>query len=56
MTRDEAEKFLAAVDEVCPEWRTFFLMALRTGMRKGEPIAVKWGDIQLGDSAEDPNR
>jgi integrase len=56
MTRDEAEKFLAAVDEVCPEWRPFFLMALRTGMRKGELIAVKWGDIQLGDSAEDPNR
>ena len=56
MTRDEAEKFLTAVDEVCPEWGPFFLMALRTGMRKGELIAVKWGDIQLGDSTEDPNR
>jgi integrase len=56
MTRDEAERFLTAVDEVCPEWWPFFLTALRTGLRKGELIALKWGDIQFGESAEDPNR
>jgi integrase len=56
MTRDEAEQFLAAVYEGSPEWRAFFLTALRTGLRKGELIALKWGDIQLGQSPEDPNR
>jgi integrase len=29
MTRDEAEKFLLGAQGVCPEWRTFFLTALR---------------------------
>jgi integrase len=36
MTRTEAEKFLAAVHEVCPDWHPFFLTALRSGLRKGE--------------------
>ena len=45
MTRDEAERFLTAVDEVCPEWWPFFLTALRAGLRKGELIALKWGDF-----------
>jgi len=31
-------------------------MALRAGLRKGELIAVKWGDIQFGTSEDDPNR
>ena len=56
MTRDEGEKFLDAVTDVCPEWLPFFLAALRAGLRKGELIALKWGDIQFGESAEDPNR
>ena len=30
--------------------------ALRSGIRKGELIALKWGDIQFGESDEDPNR
>lgn len=56
MTRDEAERFLSSVDEVCPEWKPFFLTALRTGLRKGELIALKWGDIQFGENADDPSR
>jgi len=56
MTRDETEKFLAAVKEVCTEWYPFFLTALRAGLRKGELIALKWGDIQFGEGPEDPNR
>ncbi len=47
MTRDEAERLLAAVDEVCGEWRPFFLMSLRAGLCEGELIALKWGDIQF---------
>ena len=56
MTRDKAQRFLAAIDEVYPEWRPFFPTALRAGLRKGELIALKWGDIQFGESAEDSNR
>jgi integrase len=56
MTRDEAEKFLMGVTEVCPEWHPFFLTALRAGLRKGELIALKWGDLQFGEGPEDPNR
>jgi integrase len=56
MARDDAERFLAAIREVCAGWYVFFLTALRAGLRKGELIALKWGDIQFGDSADDPNR
>ena len=56
MTRDQAEKLLSGVKEICPEWQPFFLTALRAGLRKGELIALKWGDVQFGESAEDPNR
>ena len=31
-------------------------MALRAGLRKGELVALKWGDIQFGASANDQNR
>src|ERR1019366_650013 len=50
MTRQEAEAFLAAVEDLSPEWYPFFLAALRAGLRKGELIALKWGDIQFGVS------
>jgi len=56
MTQQEAEQFLSAVKEVCPEWYAFFLTALRAGLRKGELIALQWGDIQFGESEQDPNR
>jgi hypothetical protein len=39
-----------------PDLYPLFLMALRAGLRKGELIAVKWGDIQFGTSEDDPNR
>jgi integrase len=56
MTRGEAEAFLAAAVDICPEYHPLFLMALRAGLRKGELIAVKWGDIQFGTSDDDRNR
>lgn len=56
MTRAESEKFLATVKESFSDWWTFFLTALRAGLRKGELIALKWGDIQFGASEDDPNR
>jgi integrase len=56
MTRAESEAFLAATLELCPDYHPLFLMAFRAGLRKGELLAVKWGDIQFGGSDEDPNR
>jgi len=46
MTREEIENFLTAIDDVCPRWKPFFLAALRTGMRKCELLALKWGQSQ----------
>jgi integrase len=56
MSREEAEKFLDAVKESSPDWHPFFLTALRAGLRRGELIALKWGDIQFGESENDSNR
>ena len=56
MTREEAETFLASVAAICPERYPFFLTALRAGLRRGELIALKWGDIQFGADENDSNR
>ena len=56
MTRAEADAFLAAVHEVFPDWYPFFLTALRAGLRRGELIALKFGDIHFGASEADSNR
>jgi integrase len=56
MTRQEAEAYLSAVSDLWPEWYPFFLAALRAGLRKGELIALKWGDIQFGANDTDSNR
>ena len=55
MTREGAQAFLEA-KEFCPEFHPLFLMALRAGLRKGELLAVRWGDIQFGIGDSDPNR
>lgn len=41
---EEAERLLAAADG---EWRTMILVALRTGMRQGELLALRWEDVDL---------
>jgi integrase len=41
---DEAERLLAAARE---EWWTMILVALRTGLRHGELLALRWVDIDL---------
>ena len=46
-TREDSEAFLAAIDELRPDWKAFFLTALRTGMRLGELAALRWTDVDL---------
>ena len=40
----EAKRLLDAADG---EWRTMILVALRTGMRMGELLALRWQDVDL---------
>jgi integrase len=56
LTPAEAEQFLQAAKEICPEYHPLFLMALRAGLRRGELVAVQWGDIQFGKDEQDTNR
>jgi integrase len=49
-------QFLQAAKEICPEYHPLFLMALRAGLRRGELVAVQWGDIQFGKDEQDANR
>lgn len=44
LTPDEARRLLAAA---APDWRTFFLFALGTGLRVGELRALHWTDLDL---------
>jgi len=56
LTPAEAEQFLQAAKEICPEYHPLFLMALRAGLRRGELVAVQWGDIQFGRDEHVANR
>ena len=39
-----------------PDCHLIFLAALRAGLRRGEFVALRWGDIQFGKDESDPNR
>ena len=39
-----------------PDYYPLFLTALRAGLRRGELVALEFGDIQFGNNDEDPNR
>jgi integrase len=41
---EEAERLLAGAD---PEWRPMILTALRSGMRRGELMALRWEDVDF---------
>ena len=56
LTGKEGEAFLNASRELCPEYFPLFLAALRAGLRRGEVIALQWGDIQFGAGAGDSDR
>lgn len=44
-SRDEALKFLAALVDEHLQTRAFYVLALQTGMRKGELCGLKWEDF-----------
>jgi integrase len=45
---EEAEAFIASAAEHAPEWHSFVVVAMRTGLRVGELVALRWReDIDL---------
>ena len=56
LTPEEVEKFLAAAEEVCPEYAPLFLVAVRAGLRRGELVALQWQDLVFGKNDRDSNR
>lgn len=47
LNKEETTTFLEGCNKLFPEYHAFFLTALRTGMRLGELLALKWGDIDF---------
>jgi len=56
LTPPEVRQFLKAAQEICLEYYVLFLMAVRAGLRRGELVAVRWGDIQLGGKQSEADR
>lgn len=56
MTTTEAQAFLNACIDVCSDYYPLFFTALRSGLRKSELVALKWGDLQFGETENDKNR
>ncbi len=56
LTTKEVQQFLQAAQEICPEYYPLLLMAVRAGLRRGELVALQWGDLQLGGDADQADR
>jgi integrase len=56
LTTKEVQQFLNAAQEICLEFYPLFLMAVRAGLRRGELVALQWGDLQLGTGADHSDR
>jgi hypothetical protein len=44
----EVQQFLKAAQEIWPDYHPLLRMAVRAGLRRGELVALQWGDVQLG--------
>jgi integrase len=56
LTPAEAERFLEAAIDQCPDYFPLFLTALRAGLRRGELVALQIGDINFGDENDASSR
>jgi len=56
LTAKEVQQFLRAAQEICPNYHPLLLTAVRTGLRRGELVALQWGDVQLGGDDSNSDR
>jgi len=57
LTREETQALLDKAKEACSvRDYALVLCALRAGLRRGELVALRWGDCQFGAGEDDPNR
>jgi integrase len=56
LTSEEQSRLLAAARYESLELYALHLLALRSGLRRGEIIALKWGDIEFGGDDPDSPR
>ncbi len=56
LTKQEVEKFLRTAKKMYPSFYPLFLLAVRAGLRRGELVALQWGDVEFGKDANDQNR
>jgi integrase len=49
LTADERERLFAALDDSGPILRNFIILALNTGLRKGEIMGLRWANVNLDD-------
>lgn len=47
LTKTEQDLFLDYVEKYSPQYYTLFALALYTGMRKGELLALRWEDVDF---------
>ncbi len=47
LTEADLSLFLKTCKDLAPEYYPFFLMAVRTGARLGELLAIRWGDLDF---------
>ena len=50
LTREEAAELVRVARARFPDWHSWLLCGLRTGLRAGELLALQWGDLNWRDS------
>jgi integrase len=56
LTAVETQRFLDAASEICPEYYPLFLTGFRAGLRRGELVALQFGDINFGTEDDSSSR
>ena len=50
LSLEEAQAFLDSLEQAPTKYRTFFTLALFSGLRRGELLGLRWSDVSFEDS------
>jgi integrase len=56
LTLAEVQDFLDAANDICAAYHPLFLTAVRAGLRRGELVALQFGDINFGNEEDEASR